>query len=138
MLDKALKIATKAHEGQLDKSGADYILHPIAVADMCNTDDEKIVALLHDVVEDTDVTLPRLRISGFSNDVVNAIDCITKREGEIYDDYLKRVASNELSKAVKINDMKHNSDLGRYKSPTDANIKRNEKYKKKLELLLNM
>ena len=132
MIDRALKIATEAHKGQKDKGGCDYINHPVTVASMCDTEEEKIVALLHDVVEDTDITLEDLEKCGFDRSIIEAVDCITKRPGFSYDEYLKRLKNNELARKVKIADMTHNSDLSRLKAPTEKDYERAAKYKEKI------
>lgn len=111
---KALEIAYKAHEGQVDKAGAAYILHSIRVANSLRTEEEKTVAILHDVDEDTTVTLDDLRNYGFSSDVIRAVDSITKRVGESYNDYLNRVAADDLAYRVKLADMWDNSDVERF------------------------
>lgn len=121
-LEKAIEISTKAHKGQKDKAGKDYINHPMTVAAMVNEDNEKIVAYLHDVVEDTNVTLADLKEVGFDNNVIEAIDAITKRDGENYDDYIYRVSNNKIAKQVKIADMTHNSDISRFDNPSQKDI----------------
>lgn len=121
-LEKAIEISTKAHKGQKDKAGKDYINHPMTVAAMVNEDNEKIVAYLHDVVEDTNVTLADLKEVGFDNDVIEAIDAITKRDGENYDDYIYRVSNNKIAKQVKIADMTHNSDISRFDNLSQKDI----------------
>ena len=121
-LEKAIEISTKAHKGQKYKAGKDYINHPMTVAAMVNEDNEKIVAYLHDVVEDTNVTLADLKEVGFDNDVIEAIDAITKRDGENYDDYIYRVSNNKIAKQVKIADMTHNSDISRFDNPSQKDI----------------
>lgn len=113
MLNKALDIAYKAHLGQTDKAGAPYILHPMRVALHCETDEEKIVALLHDVVEDTPITLEELKTQGFSDDVLAALKSLTKIKGEDYQTFIQRVATNPLAVKVKIQDLKDNMDLSR-------------------------
>jgi len=128
MINLALKIAQKAHEGQKDKGGKPYINHPIAVAELVESPTEKMVALLHDVCEDTDVTIDDLRAAGFSDDVLNAVQAITKVNGESYEEYLERVARNPIATAVKIADMTHNSDLGRILSPSPRDFERVERY----------
>ena len=137
-LEKAIEISTKAHKGQKDKAGKDYINHPMTVAAMVNEDNEKIVAYLHDVVEDTNVTLADLKEVGFDNDVIEAIDAITKRDGENYDDYIYRVSNNKIAKQVKIADMTHNSDISRFDNPSQKDIEWCKKYKRKIEALLLM
>lgn len=113
MLNKALGIAYKAHWEQTDKAGAPYILHPMRVALRCQTEDEKIVALLHDVVEDTPITLEELKAQGFSDKVLSALKCLTKIKGEDYQTFIQRVATNPLAVKVKIQDLEDNMDLSR-------------------------
>ena len=112
MLNKALDIAYKAHWGQTDKAGTPYKLHPTRVALHCQTEDEKIVALLHDVVEDTSMTLEELKAQGFSNEVLAALKCLTQIEDEDYQTFIQRVATNPLAVKVKIQDLKDNK-IGR-------------------------
>lgn len=133
-MEKALQVALKAHEGQKDKAGADYILHPLAVSGMVETEQEKVVALLHDVVEDSDITLLDLREMGFDDGVVEAVRLLTK-DGTSYDEYLNRIKHNLLARAVKIADLKHNMDLTRIPEPTERDLQRLEKYKNSLEFL---
>ncbi len=133
--EKALEIATKAHFGQKDKAGQDYILHPITVASFMNTDEEKAVAYLHDVVEDTNVNFEDLR-KIFSPNIVEAIDAITKRKNETYEEYLKRVSMNKIARKVKAADMLHNMDLTRLKRITKKDIERANKYKNSILYLL--
>lgn len=113
MLAKALNIAYSAHQGQIDKGGIPYIQHPIRVALNCLTDDEKIVALLHDVIEDTSVTVEELINEGFNQNIIDAIISLTKKNGEDYMTFIRRVSSNELATLVKIQDLKDNMDLRR-------------------------
>jgi len=131
----AEQFCKKAHKGQLDKGGHEYYLHPFAVAEICKTDEEKTVALLHDVIEDTDTTADDLLNAGFSDTVVNAVLTLTHRPDESYDDYIKRVKQNPLAKAVKLNDLRHNSDLSRLKTVNEQDIRRAEKYKMYIEYL---
>ena len=112
---KALELATKYHEGQKRlKSGLDYIIHPIAVADKFNNENYKIVSVLHDVVEDTEMTIEGLIDLGFKGYIVNAIDLLTKKKDQNYLQYLMRLKENEMARDVKVEDIKHNlSDLER-------------------------
>lgn len=135
MVEKALEIATLAHQGQVDKNGVDYIEHPKAVASFVKRDEEKIVAYLHDVVEDTEVTLDDLKQAGFDDAVIFAVDCISKRANETLEDYLKRVAKSPLAVEVKLADMRHNSDITRYMHPTEKDKKRCENYRNKMKML---
>ncbi|MDR2698627.1 MAG: DUF6434 domain-containing protein [Candidatus Methanoplasma sp.] len=137
--EKALRIATKAHEGQKSKTGEDYIMHPIAVSGFCRTERAKIAALLHDVVEDTAVTLDDLRREGFAEDILTAVDCVSKREGEELDDYLQRVASDDIATEVKFADMRHNGSrwpAGRPKEEAEKNFRKYSKRAGKLLLLV--
>lgn len=135
MYNLACSIAEQAHKGQFDKGGHPYIEHPLYVSTLVNSADEKIVALLHDVVEDSFVTLLYLEKQLFSDDIIYAIDCLTKRKGEKYDDYLKRVCQSKLAVTVKIADMTHNSDISRIPNPTQKDFDRVKKYKEKIEWL---
>ena len=131
----AEEIAREAHKGQVDKAGKEYINHPLYVASQMTTKDEKIVALLHDVVEDTHVTLEYLRKQGFSSEIVDAVDAITKRDNEDYSEYLHRVKSNSLARKVKLADLFHNMDISRLQTPTEKDYERLEKYKKAYQYL---
>jgi len=135
MLDLAYKIACKVHENQLDKGGNPYILHPIAVSEMVDTEDEKIVALLHDTVEDTSITFEELKDYGFSNEIIIAIKAITKIKGESYEDYIDRVKDNPIALKVKIADLKHNMDLRRIPNPSRKDHERVRKYINTLKVL---
>lgn len=135
MIDIALAIAKKAHAGQVDKAGIDYIQHPLYVASQVKTEQEKVVALLHDVIEDSDVTVDDLLVSGLSNEVVTAVQILTKKKGQSYQEYLEKVKSNNLARVVKLADLKHNSDLSRLKSVTDTDYERVKKYKNAINYL---
>lgn len=133
----AYEIADKAHKGQFDKAGANYINHPVTVAGFVDTPEEKAAAYLHDTLEDTDVTADDLRIAGIPENVVNAVEILTHEKSKDYFDYLKLVKSNDIAKAVKLADLKHNSDIDRLKEITDKDVKRLNKYKKAIEYLNN-
>ncbi len=133
--EKAYKIAKKAHLGQVDKAGEDYIKHPEKVASFVKTDEEKAVAYLHDVIEDTELTLEDLYEYGFSKEILEAVDIITKKRGEDYQSYLNSVKKNKLARAVKLADLRHNSDLTRFTEVTEKDIKRKEKYQKAIDFL---
>ena len=102
MINIALAIAKKAHVGQVDKAGVDYLQHPLYVASQVKTEQEKAVALLHDVIEDSDVTADDLLAAGLSNEVVTAVQILTKKKGQNYQEYLKKVKSNNLARVVKL------------------------------------
>lgn len=130
-LKRALEIATQAHQGQLDKAGRDYIGHPLRVMEMGKTEEEKIVGVLHDVIEDTDWTFEKLAEEGFSDEVIAALKCVTKTsENENYDDFIDRVKKNPLAVAVKINDLTDNMDIRRLPYLSDKDVKRLKKYLK--------
>jgi (p)ppGpp synthase/HD superfamily hydrolase len=125
----AKDIATKAHQGQKDKAGQPYITHPEFVASQVTSDEAKAVAWLHDVVEDTHITLEDLRNAGLPESVIEGVNALTKQGEEDYEGYLERVAANPLAKAVKIADLKHNMDTSRLTVITDKTRVRLEKYK---------
>ena len=133
--EKAYEIAKKAHLGQIDKAGEDYIKHPEKVASFVNSDEEKAVAYLHDVIEDTELTLEDLREYGFSEEVLKAVDVITKKKGQDYQTYLNSVKENKLARVVKLADLRHNSDLTRLINITEKDIERKEKYQKAIDFL---
>ena len=128
-LERAIEIATEAHRGQFDKAGNDYIGHPLRVMAAGKTTDEKIVGVLHDVIEDTDWTFDRLAAEGFSAEVIEALRCVTKlSENEPYDKFIARVKENPLAVAVKLNDLSDNMDISRLKELTEKDFKRLQKY----------
>lgn len=135
MLELALSIATEAHKGQFDKVGIDYIEHPIFVASQVDSEEEKAVALLHDVIEDSSVTAEELLNAGLPETVVTAVQILSKKKGQDYQTYLKTVKSNPLARAVKLADLKHNSDLSRLETITDKDLEGLEKYKKTIDYL---
>ena len=136
-LDRAIEIATQAHKGQLDKSGKEYIGHPLRVMEMGMTEQEKIVGVLHDVVEDSDWTFEALEAEGFSPEIISALRCVTKTsENENYDDFIERVKKNPLATAVKINDLTDNMDIRRLPYLSDKDVKRLKKYLKAYKRLI--
>ena len=135
MLELALSIATEAHRGQFDKAGIDYIEHPIYVASQVDTEEEKAVALLHDVIEDSPFTAEELLLAGLPETVVTAVQILSKKKGQDYQTYLENVKSNSLARVVKLADLKHNSDLSRLSSITEKDRERLKKYKKAIDFL---
>ena len=130
-LERAIEIATSAHRGQLDKAGNDYIGHPLRVMAMGQTTEEKIVGVLHDVVEDTVWTFEQLEAEGFSADIIEALRCLTKQSAsEPYDKFIARIKHNPLAVAVKLNDLTDNMDIRRLPYLSDKDIKRLKKYLK--------
>lgn len=130
-LERAIEIATEAHSGQLDKAGCEYIGHPLRVMAAGRTMEEKIVGVLHDVVEDSDWTFEMLAAEGFSAEIIEALRCVTKlSESEPYDKFIARVKSNPLAVAVKLNDLTDNMDIRRLPYLSDKDVKRLKKYLK--------
>lgn len=137
-LKRAIEIASEAHAGQLDKGGKPYIDHPLRVMAKVEGMREKTVAVLHDVVEDCpDWTLGRLRAEGFDETVINAVNSVTRRQGETYGDFVQRAGENEIGRVVKIADLLDNSDLSRVQMPTGADQERLMRYRQAL-LALNV
>jgi len=112
-IEKALQIAAKAHEGQKDKSGLPYILHPLRVMMRVEGEEAQMVAVLHDVIEDTSVTVADLRQAGFSEQVIAAVLCVTHQKDEPYADYVVRCKGNDVARRVKLADLEDNSRLDR-------------------------
>jgi (p)ppGpp synthase/HD superfamily hydrolase len=135
MTNKAMKLAYQAHRGQTDKSGLPYVFHPFHLAEQMDTEETVTVALLHDVVEDTDYTLEDLRRMGFPDSVTDALALMTHDPSVPYLDYVKRLKSNPIARAVKLADLTHNSDLSRLPVVTEKDLKRVEKYREAMNLL---
>lgn len=132
---KAMRLSFQAHEGQLDKSGIPYVNHPLHVAEQMTGEYETCAALLHDVLEDCDYEPRDLRALGFPDEVVDALVLLTHEEGMPYLDYVEKLKPNAIARAVKIADLRHNADLTRLDSVTDADRERVCKYEKALALL---
>jgi len=127
--DKALLIACRAHYDQLDRYGAPYILHSVRVMNMVTSEDEKITAILHDVIEDSPMTIADLYSEGFEPDIVQAIDCLSKKEGEPYSDYINRVMKSDLAVRIKIADLTDNMNMLRTQSElTEKDFDRYKRY----------
>ena len=130
-IEKAIEIAVAAHKGQKDKSGADYILHPLRVMERGKSEIEKICGVLHNVVEDSERTFKKLENEGFSNEVIAVLRCVTKEsEKEDYDVFINRIAQNPIAIEVKINDLLDNMDITRLKELNEEDVKRLNKYLK--------
>lgn len=136
LLKKALAIATKVHKGQTDKAGVLYILHPIRVSNRCRTDEERIVAILHDTIEDTDVTPDYLLSEGFPKNIVEAVLSVTRNEGESYEDFVIRSKQNPIGRQVKIHDLEDNMDITRLQSLSEKDLERLNKYLKAYRVLI--
>lgn len=134
-LEDAIALAVKAHRGQTDKNGQPYILHPLRVMLRLETEQEKIVGILHDVVEDTEVTVTDLRAAGYGEEILAALDCVTKREGEAYEDFVQRSASNPLAKRVKLADLEDNMDIKRLSEVRPKDVDRLNRYMKAWAML---
>ena len=128
LLERAISIAVEGHRGQQDRNGAPYILHPLRMMCLVETEEQKIVAVLHDVVEDTDWTSKDLKREGFGDQILEALDCLTKREGEDYKDFVQHSASNSLARRVKIADLEDNIDVRRLKRVGEKDKERLKKY----------
>ncbi len=127
-LDDAIALALEAHRGVIDRSAQPYILHPMRVMFRCEGEIERIVAVLHDVVEDTGRTFDDLRKLGYSEEVIAALDCVTKREGEGYEQFVERAATNPVARRVKIADIEDNMDVRRLQGITQKDWQRMAKY----------
>ena len=132
---KAMRLCFKAHKDQTDKSGLPYVFHPFHLAEQMRDEDTTIVALLHDVVEDSDYTLDDLAEMGFSARVIAAIALMTHADDVPYMDYVAEIKKNPIARAVKLADLAHNSDLSRLDSVDENALQRVEKYKKAMNLL---
>ena len=132
---KALTLCFEAHKKQKDKSGMPYVFHPFHLAEQMEDEDTTIVALLHDVVEDTDYTLDDLAAMGFSQAVLDAITLMTHDDDTPYMDYVARIKQNPIAKAVKLADLRHNSDTTRLDVVTEWDLRREEKYRAAIALL---
>ena len=137
-LERAIAIAAVAHEGQVDKAGSPYVLHPLRMMLAVTTPEARIAAVLHDVVEDTPVTLEQLRAEGFPAAVIEAVEALTKREGEDYEAFIRRVAPNPIAREVKLADLRDNSDLTRIAEPTEKDRARIEKYRRAIATLQSL
>ena len=135
MTRKAMKLAYEAHQGQTDKSGVPYIFHPIHLAEQMQTEDETVCALLHDVAEDTAYTLSELAAMGFPQEVTDALALLTHDKSVPYPDYVCKVKTNRIAAAVKLADLRHNSDLTRLEAPDGDAQTRAEKYRQAIAIL---
>lgn len=132
---KAIRLCFEAHKNQVDKSGLPYVLHPFHLAEQMKDELSTVAALLHDVVEDTSYTLEDLCKMGFPEAVLDALVLLTHEDNIPYLDYVARLKSNPIARAVKLADLRHNSDLTRLNHVDDRAMKRVEKYQKAIALL---
>jgi (p)ppGpp synthase/HD superfamily hydrolase len=138
MTKKAIKLMYEKHKDQVDKAGMPYVLHPLHVAEQMSEENRTTVALLHDIVEDTDVTLEQLAAMGFPQEVLEALNCLTHPEGMEYFEYVQNIGTNEIATDVKLADLAHNSDLSRLNDITEWDLVRAEKYKTCIAYLNNV
>jgi (p)ppGpp synthase/HD superfamily hydrolase len=136
-LDKAIFLAVQAHQGQKDRYSQPYILHPLRMMMKMNTEEEQIAAVLHDVVEKSDRTLDDLRREGFSEEIISAVDRLTKRPGEDYATHIERTRKNSLSRKVKIADLEDNMDPKRIVHFSDEDKKRLGRFHEAWSILKN-
>ncbi|GAB1529592.1 MULTISPECIES: HD domain-containing protein [Brevibacillus] len=136
-LEKAIYIATQAHEGQVDKGGNPYILHPLRIMLKMSTVETMISAVLHDVLEDTDVTVEELRNEGFSEEIIAAVIALTRNDDETYMEFVGRTKQNPIARLVKLGDLEDNSDLSRIPEPTEKDHERLLRYKRAIKELLS-
>ncbi len=135
LLARAIEIAAAAHATQVDKGGAPYVLHPLRMMMKQTTEAAMIAAVLHDVVEDTPWTQEKLRAEGFPQEVLEAVACLTKREGEDYAAFIARAGANPIARAVKLADLEDNMDLRRIPDPLQKDFDRLAKYRRSWETL---
>ena len=128
LLEKAISIAVEKHMGQKDKSGQPYILHPFRVMLRLDTEDEMIAGVLHDVIEDSDMTLEDLKEQGFPQNIIDAVDAVSRRGGESYEEFFNRTMDNPLAVKVKKADLEDNMDVTRLEDVKPEDIKRLNKY----------
>jgi len=123
-------LAVEAHRGQLDKASSPYILHPLRLMVLMRTAPEMMTAVLHDVVEDSETTLEQLTKAGYPVDVLSALDCLTKRKSETYEEFIERLSSNGLARKVKLADLEDNMNLRRLPHPQAEDLQRFRKYQR--------
>ena len=135
-LERAIQIAVEAHAGQRDKAGQPYVLHSLRVMFDLRSEDERIVGVLHDVVEDCEGwSFDRLKSEGFSSTVLDALDSVTKRTGEDYMAFVQRAGANPIGRSVKMADLQNNMDLSRIAEPSERDHTRIAQYRDALEYL---
>jgi len=137
-LEQAISIASLAHAGQLDKGGEPYILHPLRVMMKFKDEKQRIVAVLHDVIEDTDITSLYLLKQGLDIELIKVILTLTRRKDENYDEYINRICYDELAMRVKLADLNDNMDMSRIRNPTPKDFQRLAKYRITKDILTNI
>lgn len=134
-LEKAISIAVNAHSGLTDKGGSPYILHPLRLMLKFSKEDEMIVAVLHDVIEDTEIAITDLINLGFSDRVINALRLLTKNPSETYQQYIENISTNDLARKIKIEDLKDNLDISRLPEISPKDLERLAKYHRAVKTL---
>lgn len=132
---QALKLCFEAHKEQKDKSGMPYVFHPFHLAEQMTDEATTVVALLHDVVEDTELTFEDLEKQGFGEEIISALKLLTHNDDTPYMDYVAKIETNKIATAVKLADLRHNSDLSRLDTVDEKALKRKEKYEKAIKIL---
>lgn len=134
-LEKAISIAVNAHSGLTDKGGSPYILHPLRLMLKFSKEDEMIVAVLHDVIEDTEIAITDLINLGFSDRIINALRLLTKNPAETYQQYIEKISTNDLARKIKLEDLKDNMDISRLPEINPKDLERIAKYHRALKTL---
>lgn len=134
-VEKAIEIALKAHSGQKDKAGTPYIFHPLGLMLQMQTEEERITAVLHDVVEDSSITLDDLSAAGFSKEIIEAVGLLTRKEKDTYEEFIAKIKPHQLARRVKLADIRDNLRIDRIPNPTEKDFARLEKYKRAISIL---
>ncbi len=134
-INKAIKLAYEKHQGQFDKNGLPYVFHPWHLAEQMIDEDSIIVALLHDILEDTDTSVTDLVAMGFKKEVIDTLVILNHHEDTDYFEYIKMIAQNELAKKVKLADLYHNADLTRLDNVSEKDLIRSKKYQESIDYL---
>jgi len=129
-LEEAIILAANAHRGQKDKAGAPYILHPLRLMMQMKSETERIAAVLHDLIEDTACSLEELSKAGYSQEILDALDCLTRRHDETYSAFIDRVKENPLAVKVKLADLEDNLNIKRFKNIAEKDLLRLNRYLK--------
>ncbi len=128
-LEHAISLATQAHQGQVDKAGHPYILHPLRVMFAVEGETARIIAVLHDVVEDSDVTFEALREMGYTDEVITGLACVTRRDNETYMEFVERAKQHPIARQVKLADIEDNMDMRRLQKIRDKDVERLRRYR---------
>lgn len=135
LTERAIQVALEAHRGQLDREGRPYILHPLHVMMQMDTEDERIAAVLHDVIEDSALTLADLRAEGFPEAALEAVDLMTHREEDSYGQYVRKLKPNPIARKIKMADLQHNMDIRRLGRLEPKDLERLQKYRNAWKIL---